>query len=581
MADDNNPRRLTFLDRAVAFFSPGAALERVVDRTRLQEFSSVYESARTSTRRGSSGGVSANSVSESWAANRDRVKLIWDARHAARNIPFIRGYLEKERMYVCNNIEYHADTGESNIDTIYQDYFHDWCGRADLTERMRFSAMVEVLYGSFRCDGDSGFNIVRDKRSREPRLQLIESDRLGSPYETVENPRYFAGVIVDENGKPIAYRVFARTKSGQYVNPQEIPASRFIHLIRRERWDQYRGVTPLASVLPKARDLHEWMGITMQAGKTAAMWAAFVKSSDPTAAKGAVAWKDSDVPGMPRTAPAIPGMITKLGIGEEIVFPPGTTQPSGQFMAYVQAVVREMAIGLNRPYGFVYNMAELGGVTARIELMQAHRGIQRDQTLLKDLVLERVKNEVLAAGIAMRKLPPHPRWRRGRWTFGAWITGDVDYQTNSDIELVKMGVKPISALAAQLDYDMMETARQNAGTINDLRDVAEDTGTVIELLAPDWLPEATALLAAANSPPQPPPPPPQGLIEENEGDAKSVGPLIDILEKVSTSKMERTAGVLAVQAAYGWDMARCEAIVPQPLPPPLPPQGEGGNPDAQ
>jgi capsid protein len=278
---EDNPRKLTLLDRAVALISPGTALNRVVDRARLHQFSSVYEAAARSARRGTSGGITANSASESWAANRDRIKLMWDARHAVRNIPFIHGYMQKERMYVCNNIEYHADTGIPEVDTVYQEWFYDWCSRADMTGRMRFAALVETLYGSFRTDGDSGFNIVRDDRSKEPRLQIIEADRIGSPYETVENDRYFAGVLVDEVGKPTAYRVFARTRTGQYVNPQEIPASRFVHLIRRSRTDEYRGVTPLACVLPKAKDLHEWMAITMAAGKSAAMWSAFVECLRP------------------------------------------------------------------------------------------------------------------------------------------------------------------------------------------------------------------------------------------------------------------------------------------------------------
>jgi uncharacterized membrane protein len=44
---------------------------------------------------------------------------------------------------------------------------------------------------------------------------------------------------------------------------------------------------------------------------------------------------------------------------------------SGAFMALLEALIREIALAMNLPYGFVYNMAAFGGVAARLEKQAA------------------------------------------------------------------------------------------------------------------------------------------------------------------------------------------------------------------
>lgn len=56
------------------------------------------------------------------------------------------------------------------------------------------------------------------------------------------------------------------------------------------------------------------------------------------------------------------GTITRI---EPVEFAPGTMRPSGAFMSLWEALIREIALGLNLPYGFVYDMARFNGVTAR------------------------------------------------------------------------------------------------------------------------------------------------------------------------------------------------------------------------
>ncbi len=85
----------------------------------------------------------------------------------------------------------------------------------------------------------------------------------------------------------------------------------------------------------------------------------------------------------------------------------------------LEALIREIALALNLPYGFVYNMAAFGGVTARLETQAAQRVFRWYQEMLEHILLNRVKRKVLLFGIASGKLKASKYWNRGSWRFGA------------------------------------------------------------------------------------------------------------------------------------------------------------------
>ncbi|MES2569352.1 MAG: phage portal protein, partial [Verrucomicrobiota bacterium] len=399
--------------------------------------------------------------------------------------------------------------GDTATDAAYKEYFDEQCGRIDVTGRHRFRKLVEMAFRGMLRDGDSGFALV--KKGGEIKLQSIEADRIGKPNEPTNSERYIGGLTLNEWGAIESFRIYDRSRTSQYVNPREVKPANFIHLVDPIRSDQYRGISFLQSALPHARHLYEWFKMEWQAGKYAASYAGFFSSKDPHASKGSSAWNGKTPEGTP-TMDAIMGKLVKLGEGESVTFAPGTNRPTGSFMAFVQATVREIALGLDLPFGFIYNLAELGGVTARIEVMQTQRAINYWRELLMDLVLNRVKDAVLAAGIAAGKIPAVPFWKRGKWSFGAALTGDVGHQTGADMQLVGMGLKCGGDVTNELfGEEFKDTARKAANEVVILQQLASELGIPIEMIAPQRFPQATSMLAAMNTPPAPPPP---GIIGE-------------------------------------------------------------------
>jgi capsid protein len=552
--------KMNFLDRTVAFLNPSAGVERAIARERLKMFG--YDAAQPGTRRGRSGGMAKNAGSESWRSQRDRVALMWDARDMVRNFGILRGMVARVVQYVADRVQYVSQTGDEEIDSIYQDYFHSWCERADVTGRHRLGNLFWLMVWGYFVDGDHGWNLieVEEHGERDLRVQAVESDRIGNPNEATKVKQgYVGGIELDEVGKPVGYHVFKRDMvTNQYSLDQVVPAEQFLHVFDPSRVDQYRGITALATCLATARDLYE----IYQFEKLAAKWqvghAGIAKVADPTRDRGASAWNDTTTTKSGNTAGTYAmeaGKILRVEPGEEVIFAPGTNRPGPAFMNLNEVMVREMVMGFNMPYGFLYNMSALGGHTGRVEVAQAERSIRRHQKLASELALNPVRDAVLGRAIGLKLLPPHPRWREGVWRFGPSLTGDYGHDTNANLQRLQMGLVTASDLIAETGQSYEEVTRRQASEVKFAQKVASEMGVPIELLH-GRMPTATAALANINTPP---PPPPKGLLEEG----KDVKPLLEILEQVGEGLLDRESAIQSIVNIYGIPRGRAEKMVPK------------------
>ena len=467
--------RLNRWDRIVTYFAPTTGFNRMAAREALHEFG--YDAANPGIRRGSSGGMSKNANSESHVKGRDRIKIMWDARDLATN-DWIGGVLGRVVLYVLGDLACRSNTGDPETDALYDADFNNWAGLGeenednsedealltdcDMTGRHNLLKMGQLGLLAMLVDGDHGYLPVPDtdedgKPLANIRFQQIEADRIGSPIEAAVGEDYIGGMTVDTGtGRIKSVRVFDRTRFGNYINPKEIEPWNFIHLWDPFRCDQYRGVSALKAITPHARDIKEWLSSEKAAGKTQSQWAALVGSKDPYAKNGAAKWEGKTADGTP-TQKAEYGQILRMAEGESFSFVQPGNRPSGAFLAGLQALVRIIAICLDLPYGFVWDLATLGGVSQRVEVEQCQRRINYFRRIIKDQFLRRARRMRLARQIAFQNLPPHPNWKNCTWHFGKWITTDAGYETTNDIAMVKMGGFPMDSFTEK--YGRARTAR--------------------------------------------------------------------------------------------------------------------------
>jgi capsid protein len=550
---------MNFLDRAISFVSPTAGVSRGIARQQLKLFG--YDAATPGNNRGRSGGATKNASSENWKSSRDRVAMMWDARDVVRNFAILRGIVTRIVQYTVDRVQYVSQTGDEQIDSQYQDYFHAWCEKADITGRHRLGDLTWMAFWGMLVDGDHGWNLVESEYQGERRIviQPIEADRIGNVYNPAETNEgnKIGGVIVDDVGRPQEYAIYKRGRLNvQYSFDQNVPAGQFVHLFDPFRVDQYRGITALATAIAPARDLYEVYHFEKLAAKWQIGHAGMIRTPDPFKSNGVSAWDGAKTTAnnAPGTVAMEAGKILRLNAGEEITFAPGTNRPSGAFMALVQVMVREISMGVNLPYGFLYDMTAFGGHTARVEIAQAMRGIRRYQRLISEHALDPVRDAVLGRAISLGELPPHPDWRKGRWGYGASLTGDYGNDTSANLSLLNAGLVTASDLIAETGQSFEEITRRQASEVAYMQRVSSETGVPIELLN-NRLANPSATLAAMNTPPQPP----AGLVEAGA----DVKPLIEILKNVGDGIMDRKSAVAAIIQLYGLPQADVEKMVPE------------------
>ncbi len=548
-----NKYEMSRVERAISLVSPQAAHTRFQQRIALTEFSAA---ASRGILRGSSGGQAKNAAPETHTTNRNRLDLMWEARSLERDSPLIAGVLKRLSQYVVGKLVYKSETGDPRIDKAYEQYFQDWAKGADLTERMRLREMVEIMFRGAIRDGDGGLNIVESEDRKTIKLQVIEADRIGSPIDARLDDNYIAGLHI-KGGRVYQYDIYRRSVTSQYVKDKEVPAHLFIHYYRNRRADEYRGRTPLEPALPSARDLLEIFGFEKAAQKFASMWAGFVTEADPRSGP-TMSWDKVDPVTGVSMMDAQVGKIGKLKRGESIDFAPGVTRPNQAFLNLVELTIQMIALSLDLPFGFVFDMSKFGGVTARIETQLAKRTIQGFQNSLVDDVLDRIRDEVIGRAIMFKVLPPHPRWKSGKWHFGAHITADVQHQTNADLQLMDAGLKSPMEWCDEHDVDFEKTQEAIAEATNIRLRVAETAQLPVELPFKSMA-SATELIAAYRA--KDDPPSVGGLIDEI-GES-GVQPMIDIVQQYHEGSIDRASAIAQLMEIYDFDYEKATMMIPE------------------
>jgi lambda family phage portal protein len=454
------------ITKTLAVFSPKAAMTRMADQARLRNFGR-FDSALDSTKRGISRNISG---AEDTAGTAERYKLIRAARDLADNFPPVRSLLLKFATYVAGRLSYQARTGDKELDEQVERYWAKWCRECDFLRRHDFVSFLQLAVMAILRDGDCGFIIVRDGEML--RLQAVEADRIGSPYNRlIDSDTYIGGINLDEFGRPKSFQIFVRTINNQYIEPTDISANEFIHLFDPTRLDEYRGRSAFATALNAARDLQETIKAEVQAIKFASYQTGIITTENGSAdaADYFATSTRNDLGQTEKLANIDPGAIQYLSPGEKMeMFK--NDRPGGAFGEFVRLVQAHIAMAVGLPYGFAFD-ADKSGPMARMEAAMAERTFARWRRLLESQFLDRIKNIVLLDAAARGEIDDSEYLLDGRWCWPAKVSIDYGREANADIALWKAGLKTAGQIYADAGEDYEEALRARA----------KETAMIVEL----------------------------------------------------------------------------------------------------
>jgi capsid protein len=495
-----------WIDRALENIAPTWALKRL--EARVQKSLFEYNAARTNRLYAPK---QYGQPAESTQNQRDRVVMMWEARDLVENSPEAREVSRKFGLYLTPH-EYSPTTGDRDYNQTVSDYFHEWCKHCDVTGRHSFKKLVQLAAEERPVDGDCGFVIRRAGDGLK--LQLVPATRIGNPNSAaVESNNYFQGIITDDFGQPIAYRIYRVDRNGVYFGAEDIPANQFAHYFDPFRVDQYRGITDFHSAIQTVRMLHD----ILQAEK------AGVRFSSQQAA---LIFNDRGVANprnlfQPNPALSLPsgqqqkneltevGMIRYFQNSDRVEVMP--SRPSQAFTGFVQHLMHEIALGIGVPEGVLFGTQDYKGPSVRAEFAAADRVFTRQQGVLTDKVLDPIKDAVILDAIARGEIPPPTllagetmvqalrRATKGEWRFPAKLSIDVGRESAANMNENRQGAKSLQEIAAEEGTDAFSRLEQIAIEAGFVKELATKYGvpeTAIRLTT-NQLPSTPAAAAAA------------------------------------------------------------------------------------
>lgn len=294
-----------------------------------------------------------------WSADQDltpteRIVLSTSTRDLQKNFAIAAWAVRKHLDYVAS-FGFQATTGDDKFDDAVEAFMLDWNRpeNCDATGRMTLSRMIRMVEARRAVDGDVLVNRVSNGT-----LQGIEGDRLRTPLVPVPGvdlDGMVQGVQVDAAGKAIAYAVHRRGTMG--LEFERMVSADFCDLHGYfERFDQIRGVSPLAAAINPLRDVYENIDFALMKAKVEQLFGMVItRKEGGDMADGLGAARDPNAPPPPRPAYDLDfsggPFVLDMEPGDDAK-PVTSGNPSDQFQAFMTNVIAIALKALDIPYSF-------------------------------------------------------------------------------------------------------------------------------------------------------------------------------------------------------------------------------------
>lgn len=422
-----------------------------------------YDAAKDNRKRRAPDGINRSEDAE--ADSDKRAKLQSSARDLQRNFPTV-GWMVRKHLDYVSTFSFQSKHADAGINKTVEALMREWskAENCDAAGRHSFARMIRMLEQGRTLDGDIGLLRLADGR-----LQAIEGDRIRTPYGGVAGlnaSQLIHGVQVDEAGKALAYAICNRGKMGALgaggigyeFKRMESAANLWLHGYY-QRFDQVRGIAPLAPAINCLQDIYEGCDYALAKMKISQLFGLTVKrksddelsptsTTDPTKKRKKIDFGNGPV-------------VLDLDVGEDAAFLESHS-PSSEFQSFAQTMTGIALKGLDIPFSFYAEdfTSWSGQRQAWIQYDLSARNKRQDNVDL----LDSITRWRLALWILEGKLPRSldlsvPFWR--------WISVGVPW-----VDPLKEVQADVAALAAAL------TSRTRI-----LKAQGEDFDEVIEELA--------------------------------------------------------------------------------------------------
>ncbi len=446
---------------------------------------SPFESANWSPRRGTVPG-SAPTDSRNDLTPGVRSELVRKSRYLHKNSGFVRELVGNMAIYSTGDgIRVQAQSAKPEWNRAAEDYFSLWAARCEVTRRFSFEECQSLVCRGIDIDGEYFVHKTRDADG-EPRIQLIESHRIGDGFGSKET---IDGVGLDAWGAPIFYRVLE--DSGE---SRDIPAESLLHLFEPEWAGGVRAHPTIQHSINHVLDEMELLALEKHAVKDNADVSRILKT-----ARGEIDDNgDFVVGGAGGTGEASdPVSLQKIVGGKLVALKPDesldsfqSNRPSPTFTGFLEHLRRDSALGMI-PFEFAADSSKIGGAGVRLVVAKADRRFSFRQMILERRFIRPVWAYVIGDAISRGLLPPIAGWWKISSVAPRRVTVDAGREAQQNRADVEMGLKTLSDHYSELGADFGEEIERRACDAKLILETAAKYGVPVDML---WKPTGASSL---------------------------------------------------------------------------------------
>lgn len=477
------------IDNALAIVAPAAAFKRIAYRKAANTLSSYRGASKDRTRE--------NWLPGNGSADSDILPELSDLRERSRDLnrndPTASGITNT----VVTNVIGTGIRPQSRIDKkslnisddearefqkVSERVWERWVPYADAGNRMDFYEIEALVDRQILENGEAillPLMIEEVGRPYKLAFDIIESDRLDTPFDKKGDKAIRHGVQIGDRGQPLAYYI-KKTHPGDVALSKKWVSDDFIkyaavnaagrknilHLYYVLRPGQTRGVPFFAPVLSYFKNFADYLEAEIVTARIAACFSLFIKKEDPAGA--ALARTTNTNTKGQRIEELEPGIVEYLAPGESIE----TLNPNrqgGPFDQFTDRILRLICAALNLPYEIVAkDFSKTNYSSARAALLEARRYFKmRQEWLAKklcqaawEMLIEEafLKGELTAATFYKQR----DDWLRAKWITPGWAWVDPVKEVEASTLAVKSGLSTLAEEAASQGRDWEDNLEQIA-----------------------------------------------------------------------------------------------------------------------
>jgi capsid protein len=295
---------------------------------------------------------------------RERVRRILSAntRDLARNFEIAAWAIRKHLDYVTA-FSFQAKTADPGYNAELEAFVASAMRRErfDAARRHPFKRALRITEACAVKDGDVLWLKLIGPATRG-QIQAIESDRVGMPNGGLpiglNADEWVNGVRVGQNGASLAYLICDRGRNGQIVANRIVSAKNILHHGFYERFDQVRGISPVAAALNRFRDVYEGFEYALAKAKVSQLFGLkFTREGEdtPFGPGQAPNTEDADGDGTNDSAPEVDlkkGVFSlDLDVGEDAEILESKT-PATETVNFLKLMIHVSLKSLDIPYSF-------------------------------------------------------------------------------------------------------------------------------------------------------------------------------------------------------------------------------------